>query len=166
MSSVSFDAADPARLAVLDTVPRDEITTAALAELVELAAFTAHTPMAAVSFLEADRACCATAIGIDIECVDSGNSFAATTLAAGLPHVVSDTREHDTFASSSLVTGETGVRFYAGFPLKVDGHGLGTLFVADKRPRHLPPDEAHALRVIADQASAQLKLAQLTRGSA
>lgn len=166
MSVPSFDVADPARLGVLDTVPLDETTRTALAELVELAARTAHTPMAAVSFVEAERACCAAAIGINVECVDHGDSFAARTLAAGIPQVVPDAREHEIFATSSLVTGEPGVRFYAGFPLTIDGHGIGTLSVADRRPRQMSPDDAHALRVIADQAATQLKLAQLTRGTA
>lgn len=165
MSSSPLDAGESERLAALGSVPLDPTTKARLNELVELAAYTAHTPMAAISFLEAEQACCPASIGFDLSCVDRAHSFASTTLAAGNPQIISDASEHEVLAQNPLVSGPTGVRFYAGFPLRIDDHGIGVLLVADRRTRHLSPDEAHALRVIADQAAAQLKVAQLTRGA-
>ena len=136
MSSSPPGAGESERLAVLESVPFDPTTKARLAELVELAAYTAHTPMAAISFLEAEQACCVASIGFDVSCVDRPHSFASMTLTAGNPQIISDAREHDVLAANPLVTGPPGVRFYAGFPLTVDDHGIGVLLVADRRLRN------------------------------
>lgn len=54
------------------------------------------------------------------------------------------------FADNPLVTGELGLRFYAGAPLSVDGYRVGTLCVADRRPRRLTTGERAVLRGLAD----------------
>jgi GAF domain-containing protein len=63
---------------------------------------------------------------------------------------VPDTTLDPRFADSPVVTGPARVRFYAGAPLQLDGHRLGTLCIADQRPRLL---DATDLRELCDLAS-------------
>ncbi|WP_420605529.1 GAF domain-containing protein [Novosphingopyxis sp.] len=50
--------------------------------------------------------------------------------------IVPDARLDDRFADNPLVTGEMGVRFYAGQPLVTkSGYAIGTLCVLDDKPR-------------------------------
>lgn len=48
------------------------------------------------------------------------------------------------------MTGELGLRFYAGAPLSVDGHRIGTLCLIDRQPRKLTAGERAVLRGLAD----------------
>lgn len=60
--------------------------------------------------------------------------------------------------------GPRAVRFCAGAPVHdPEGAVLGALFVVDEAPRRLSPAERDALRVLAEQASRMLELAQLRR---
>jgi GAF domain-containing protein len=63
---------------------------------------------------------------------------------------VPDTTLDPRFADSPVVTGPLRVRFYAGAPLHFDGYRVGTLCIADHRPRLL---DALDLRELCDLAS-------------
>jgi GAF domain-containing protein len=63
-----------------------------------------------------------------------------------VPDVLDDPR----FADSPAVVGGTRVRFYAGAPLTMDdGSRVGTLCIADHRPRLLDDTDTDALRHLA-----------------
>jgi two-component sensor histidine kinase len=58
-----------------------------------------------------------------------------------------------------LVTGESGLRFYAGQLLKSpDGLPIGTLCVLDVQPRSLSPVQRRALQVLGRQVMSQIEL--------
>jgi GAF domain-containing protein len=64
-----------------------------------------------------------------------------------VPDAVQDPR----FAENPAVA-EIRVRFYAGAPLTLsDGSRIGTLCIADHRPRHLDATDLDALRELAGQ---------------
>lgn len=52
------------------------------------------------------------------------------------PLIVADLSEDERFADSSLVRDTPNLRFYAGFPVLVEGELVGALCVADSKPRH------------------------------
>ena len=63
-------------------------------------------------------------------------SFCGHTILSEAPLVVADMRQDDRFADNPLVAGEPGVRFYAGFPLRLrDGASVGSLCLIDYSPR-------------------------------
>ena len=81
--------------------------------------------------------------------------------------VVPDTLRDERFATNPLVTGPSGIRFYAGAPLITsDGYALGALCILDRTPRQLSPEEGDMLQVLARQVVAALELRRSTAGQA
>ena len=76
--------------------------------------------------------------------------------------VVSDASQHPDFSDNPLVTGAPFIRFYAGHPLKYDGHAMGTLCIIDRVPRQLSPSELDTLRSLAAWAENELKPSALS----
>ena len=75
-------------------------------------------------------------------------------------------RRDEGFADHPLVTGEPGIRFYAGTPLRMaDGDAIGTLAVVDAVPRQLAPEQLDALRALGRQVIAQLELRRQAIGT-
>jgi signal transduction histidine kinase len=63
--------------------------------------------------------------------------------------IVPDATCDPRFADNPLVIGAPHIRFYAGAPLDVDGHHIGTLCVADRQPRHLDTAQRTILSEVA-----------------
>src|SRR5262249_55616064 len=62
-------------------------------------------------------------------------------------------------ADTPLLTGDPGIRFYAGVPLEVEpGSAVGALSVADRAPRVLTVRQLESLRRLARQISRELRL--------
>jgi signal transduction histidine kinase len=66
--------------------------------------------------------------------------------------IVKDTLLDPRFSDNPLVSGDPGIRFYAGAPL-VDPHGhvLGTLCLIDNKPREISAAQVSALEALARQ---------------
>ena len=81
------------------------------------------------------------------------------------PLVVLDTTKDMRFATNPLVTGPSGIRFYAGAPLGSNsGHVIGTLCVVDYTPRDLfDDDDRRALQDLARLAMQQMEIRRLRR---
>jgi diguanylate cyclase (GGDEF)-like protein len=125
-----------------------------------LASSLIDAPIAALTLIDADRQWIRAAEGLDIRYTPRTHAFCAhAILNPGEVTVVEDAREDPRFADNPLVTGEPGLRFYAGAPVEVEpGLPLGTLCVVDHRPREFTARERAQLADLAAGASSALQL--------
>src|SRR5437868_3532920 len=100
------------RYAVLDTPPEQ-----ALDDLTALAAQICGKPMATISLVDKDRQWFKARVGLDMAETSRDISFCAQALNGPELLVVPDATLDERFANFPTVTGEPGIRFYAGAPL-------------------------------------------------
>ncbi|HBH38777.1 MAG TPA: GGDEF domain-containing protein [Curvibacter sp.] len=141
--------------AVLDTAPE-----AGFDELTHLAAQWLQVPIVLISLVDAERQWFKSRVGL--EAPETPRSVSFCSVAIERPQqmlIVPDARLDPRFRDNPLVTGEPGIRFYAGAPLLMpDGQALGTLCVIDRQPREFSPQERETLSLLARQVVAQLEL--------
>ncbi len=139
---------------VLDTPPE-----ATFDELTALAARLLGAPVALLTLVDADRQWFKSRVGLALEETPRDIAFCDMAIRGTGLLVVPDAMQDARFADNPLVTGPTGIRFYAGAPLVTpEGHAIGTLCVIDRRPRQVDAADLEALAVLARQAMAQLSL--------
>ena len=86
-----------------------------------------------------------------------GKPASATITILTLPaHVVEDAAADPTFSANPLVTGEPGIRFYAGAPIRYLGQRVGTLCVIDTEPRDLSPSLKQDLQDLAQWVESEI----------
>lgn len=133
---------------------------AALDDLVRLAARLCGTSSAEINLVEADRLrfVAARGLGTPGETVAREMTFCTWTIAEpDRPLVVPDAREDLRFSANPFVVDGT-IRYYAGFPLIVASHAIGTMCVHDPLPDLLDPEKLDTLRVLARAAQSHLSL--------
>jgi signal transduction histidine kinase len=139
--------------AILDT-PADKHFT----DLVEVASYICQTPIAMVSLVDADRQWFKAKVGIDEQQTSRDVAFCAHAILQEEMLEVRDATLDPRFADSALVTGEPGIRFYAGVPLITsDNFALGTLCVVDRQPRQLNDAQREALEALSRQVVAMIE---------
>lgn len=115
--------------------------------------------MALVSLVDSDRQWFKSRLGLAVCQTPREVSFCAHALSGDRALVVSDATLDPRFADNPLVTGEPGLRFYAGAPLVTGtGYVLGTLCVLDVVPRALSGLQVEHLTALARQVVSQLEL--------
>ncbi len=118
---------------MLDTSPE-----AAFDDITQLVARLCDVPIALVSLVDTDRQWFKSRVGLDSTQTAREMVFCAHTILENKPLVVADATLDARFADNPLVTGEPGIRFYAGAPLVTrSGFALGTLCVIEVQPREL-----------------------------
>ena len=140
---------------VLDTPPELPFD-----EIVRLAATACGAPMAAVSFVDSTRQWFKAEAGLGRSETPREDSFCAHAFGEvdGVL-VVQDATTDPRFVKNSLVTGEPGIRAYAGVALKGDGdQPLGALCVLDSVARSFSETEVTRLQKLAKQVEALLEL--------
>jgi PAS domain S-box-containing protein len=139
---------------VLDT-PREP----AFDEIAQLAAAICGTPIAVVNFVDDGRQFFKAEVGLGVRETPLETSFCVRALQEEEFLVVPDATRHADFSGNPLVTGEPGLRFYAGALLRTgEGTPIGTLCVLDYQARDLDPLQQQALRVLARQTMTTLEL--------
>jgi len=74
-------------------------------------------------------------------------SFCGHTILSAEPLIINDSAEDARFADNPLVTGESSLRFYAGYPLHLpDGAIVGSFCLIDNNPRGFTPAELEILK--------------------
>ena len=131
------DPAEPDRLAALHRydilgTPRER----AFDRIAELAAHLLEAPMAGIHLIDDSCQWAKAQVGLDAPTLDLDVAFCVHGLDHSDVMVVKDATQDERFADNPLVTGDPGIRFYAGAPLITpDGFVLGSLCVIDTAPR-------------------------------
>lgn len=121
--------------------------------LARLAAQLFNVPIALLTLVEKNELRFKARFGFDrtsAATVPRDQTFCAHALLSDEPLVVPDAAADPRFRDNPFVTGEPGIRFYAGQPIATpDGHRLGTLCIIDRQPRTLDARELASLRDLA-----------------
>lgn len=119
-------------------------------------------PMALVSFVGDEFQWFKSAQGISESETPREISFCAHAIMQDEVFVVEDALLDPRFSDNPLVTGNTKIRFYAGYPIRAaNGSRIGALCVLDRRPRVLSPEDEEVLRDLAACVETELHHAQL-----
>jgi len=138
-------------LDILDTPPErrfDDIT--------RLAATSVGTPMALVSLVDKERQWFKSSYGLEVKETSRETSFCSHAVSARDVLIVPDTFYDPRFADNPLVTQGPRIRFYAGCPIFVGNHCVGTVCVLDHRPRQLDDEAIKHLKYLAGLVEEQL----------
>lgn len=145
------------RLAVLDT-PAEE----PFEHVVSLVRSILNVPIAAVSLIDADRQWFKARAGLTPTETPRSVSFCSHAIEDTRPFLIEDAREDDRFAGNPLVTGDPGIRSYAGIPLRTaEGYNVGALCAIDRKPRTFEPSEVAMLENLARIVEKELELRRI-----
>jgi signal transduction histidine kinase len=128
-----------------------------LTHLAELAASALDAPVATVNLVDEREVLTVAGVGMPAGIAYPHElTVCADTVAGGVPVVLGDLARTRYGASAIVV--EQQLRFYAGWPLHLDGSPTpsGTLCVMDRRPRRLGPAQRRTLDLLAGEAAARL----------
>jgi diguanylate cyclase (GGDEF)-like protein len=90
------------------------------------------------------------------------HSFCAHAIQGTGLMTVPDATVDPRFADNPLVTGDPGIRFYAGYPICAPGGAkLGTLCIIDRQTRQLSPEDASSLRDLAELVEREIAMHHL-----
>lgn len=124
-------------------------------DAVRLAALLCDTPIALVSLVDECRQWFKAKIGVDLPETPRKVSFCAHAVAEERTVVVEDARQDARFSDNELVTGDFGLVHYSGAVVRApNGLPLGTICVADFRPRQMSPSQIGGLEALARQIGA------------
>ena len=144
---------------LLDTPPEEQFN-----ELTDMAARVCEAPLAMISLVDAKRQWFKSSIGIEICETDRDVSFCGHAILGTDVFEIPDTHADPRFCDNPLVTGEPGIRFYAGAPLRsAEGFTLGALCVIDRVPRKLNPSQRELLMRIARRVVNEMTIRRQAR---
>lgn len=109
-----------------------------------------------ISLIDAERQWFKSKQGLDACETGRDISFCGHAILHDCIFEVPDAQQDARFADNPLVTEAPYIRFYAGAPLKVFGHNIGTLCLISAKPRQLKPHERQQLRLFADAVEQEI----------
>ncbi|HEV7350629.1 response regulator [Telluribacter sp.] len=137
---------------ILDTPAEPEFD-----RLTQLASVLCKVPVSLISLVDEERSWFKSKQGLDFSHTNRSQSFCQYTISGSGLFEVEDTTQDERFRELPMVTGTSGVRFYAGCPV-VDplGNVLGTLAVMDQKPNKLSDDQRVALQLLAQEVAGHI----------
>lgn len=128
-------------------------------DVVHMVSAICEVPIALVSLVDAERQWFKAKVGLDAKETSRDLAFCAHAVLHKQPMVIENALEDERFCDNPLVTGEPGIRFYAGVPLVTpDGHGVGTLCAIDTQSRTLSDWQLQLLQALASHVVHLLEL--------
>ena len=128
------------RILEAESLPEIEALVAALAAVFE-------APMAFLSFVGKEDLLFRAGYGVTTRSTPREGTFCEQAILSDDLTVVRDALEDERFRNSALVSKGPKTRFYAGYPLSLDGRNtIGTLCVVDTRPRDPSTEQLEQLR--------------------
>jgi serine/threonine protein kinase len=159
-----LDPTEPLESAAIRSAYLDTSPDLALDRVTSLAARMFAAPIAMVSVLDNDRVWLKSHFGAEVDHILRQVDL---TTPRPLPQetvVIEDTLLSPSARESKLVTGETGLRFFVGVPLRRDGaEVIGTLSVFDTKPHEVSEVELANLEDLAALVMVQLDLRRESR---
>lgn len=144
---------------ILDTLDEKEYD-----DIAALVSEICGTPMATISFVDANRQWFKAAVGLDERQTSREVAFCGHTILGDQIFTVQDALQDERFFDNPLVTEQPGIRFYAGMPLVTsDGYRLGALCAIDSSPRELTETQQKALGVLSRHVVTLLELRRRNR---
>lgn len=141
-------------LGVLDTPAEERFD-----RVTRLARRLLDMPMALVGLIDAEREWIKSVQGVEISEVPREHAFCTHAIQDDRVFVVPDARADALFRENPLVTGDDGLRFFAGCPLVMpDGARIGTLCVMDHAQREFTPRDEEVLRDLAGMVESELQI--------
>jgi len=121
-----------------------------------------NVPLSVVGLIDKDRQWFKSSSGIDVKEAPRELTFCGHTILGDEMLIISDTTLDERVFDHPAVVGEPYVRFYAGVPLRVvDGSKMGTLCIADYKPRTFSAEDYQALKDLAELVERELVAVQL-----
>ncbi|GAB3330548.1 GAF domain-containing sensor histidine kinase [Marivirga atlantica] len=121
--------------------------------IVQLAAFICKVPSSMISIIGAEKQWFKGKVGDVEDNLAREITFCGHAINQDGLFLIEDASKDVRFHDNPLVTKYPYCRFYAGIPLKLDGHNLGTLCVLDTKPRKLDQEQIVNLKLLAEQAT-------------
>jgi sigma-B regulation protein RsbU (phosphoserine phosphatase) len=144
-------------LQLLDTEPEERFD-----RITRMLTLIMQVPMAYVSLVDSDRQWFKSSCGILATETPRDVSFCGHAILSDGPMVIPDAAADERFRDNPLVTGDPYIRFYAGCPLVgPGGYKVGTLCIADHRPRSMGSHEIEVLGEMARLVERELGLVEV-----
>jgi EAL domain-containing protein (putative c-di-GMP-specific phosphodiesterase class I)/GGDEF domain-containing protein len=139
---------------LLDTSPSESFD-----RITRLAVELFKVPIAVIALVDVDRLWLKACIGFDVQQAPRQRAFSDYVIRQAEVMVIEDATQDPRFFQNRLVTGEPGIRFYAGAPLILaTGQALGSLCIIDRVVRTLNVAEREQLMDLAAIVMSQINL--------
>lgn len=140
------------QLSLLDSLPEERFD-----RIVSIASQLFDTPVALISLIDVDRQWFKSSKGMSLRETPRTQSFCAHAVAADTTLIIEDALDDERFRDNPLVTGEFGLRFYAGHPIhSPEGYPLGALCIIDFKPRVFSEENQTLLRTLAESVDDEI----------
>ncbi|MHA6279371.1 ATP-binding protein [Salinimicrobium sp. CAU 1759] len=138
---------------VLDSAPEEEFE-----GLVQLIAAICDVPVAIISMLDERRQWYKAKVGLEQSELPRNETICQYTLLQNEILEISNALEDDRVKDNPFVKAENGIRYYAGISLQApNGYNIGTLCVADTKPRKLSESQRNSLKLLSRQVMSLLE---------
>ncbi|MGH2340893.1 sensor domain-containing phosphodiesterase [Segnochrobactraceae bacterium EtOH-i3] len=146
-------------LGILETGPERSFD-----RIAGIAAALFQVPIAQIGFLDSRNRWLKAAVGVPVGVMPREQTLCHQTALCDDLTVIADARLDDRVKDLPAVTGPPGIRFYAGCPIRMPERTVvGTLCVADTKPRVFSPRDRSLLKDLAEIVGSELVLRRTAR---